>query len=59
MKTEKINLEEIKKTNYDYYLELLAEQSYETYTSMGFRPIYNKKYDPYMENPVYWVKEIK
>ncbi len=59
MKTEKINLEEIKKTNYDYYLELLGEQSYETYTRMGYRPVYNKKYDPYEENPIGWVKEVK
>ncbi len=59
MKTEKINLEEIKKENYDYYLELLNEQSYETYTRMGFRPVYNKKYDPYEENPIGWVKEVK
>ncbi len=59
MKTKKLNLEEIKKTNYDYYLELLGEQSYETYISMGYRPVYNKKYDPYMENPIGWVKEVK
>lgn len=59
MNTKKLNLEEIKKSNYDYYLELLGEQSYETYTSMGFRPIYNKKYDPYCENPIGWVKEVK
>lgn len=61
MKTEskKLNLEKIKKTNYDYYLELLGEQSYETYTRMGYKPVYDKKYDPYMENPIGWVKEVK
>jgi len=59
MKTEKLNLEKIKKENYDYYLELLNEHSYETYTSMGYRPLYDKKYDPYMENPIGWVKEVK
>lgn len=59
MKTEKLNLEKVKKTNYDYYLELLAEQSYETYTSMGYKPVYDRKYDPYEENPIYWVKEVK
>lgn len=59
MKTEKLNLEKIKKENYDYYLELLNEQSYETYTSMGFRPVYDRKYDPYEENPIGWVKEVK
>lgn len=59
MKTKKLNLEEIKKENYDYYLELLGEQSYETYTSMGYKPVYNRKLDPYEENPIYWVKEVK
>lgn len=59
MKTKKLNLEEIKKTNYDYYLELLNEQSYNTYTSMGYKPVYDREYDPYCENPIYWVKEVK
>lgn len=59
MKKEKLNLEEIKKTNYDYYLELLNEQSYETYTSMGYKPVYDRKYDLYEENPIGWIKEIK
>lgn len=59
MKTKKLNLEKIKKENYDYYLELLNEQSYETYKRMGYKPVYDKKYDPYMENPIGWVKEVK
>lgn len=59
MNTKKLNLEEIKRENYDYYLELLAEQSYETYTYMGYKPVYDRKYDPYMENPIGWVKEVK
>lgn len=59
MKTKKLNLEKIKKENYDYYLELLNEQSYETYTSMGYKPVYDRKYDPYCENPIGWVKEVK
>lgn len=59
MKTKKLNLEEVKKENYDYYLELLAEQSYETYKRMGYKPVYDRKYDPYCENPIYWVKEVK
>lgn len=59
MKTKKLNLEKIKKTNYDYYLELLNEQSYETYTRMGYKPVYDKKYDPYEENPIGWAKEVK
>lgn len=59
MKTKKLNLEEVKKTNYDYYLELLCEKSYNTYKSMGYKPLYDKKYDPYEENPIGWVKEVK
>lgn len=59
MKTKKLNLEKLKKENYDYYLELLNEQSYETYKRMGYKPVYDRKYDPYMENPIGWVKEVK
>lgn len=56
MKTKKLNLEKLKKENYDYYLELLNEQSYETYKRMGYKPVYDRKYDPYEENPIGWVR---
>lgn len=51
-KTKELNLEEVKKTNYDLYLELSLQEDYKKYTGMGYKPVYEDG------EIMYWVRTV-